>query len=147
MLGWQVDIASAGYLVALQAQALLIINDPSYVFERWHGTLLIIAVAALSVSFNIFFAKKLPLIEGLMLVIHICGFFAILIPLWTLAPTKTPARVVFTKFDNNGGWPSMGLSCLVGITGPVSSFIGSDSAVHMGRSSEPKSSTLHLLNP
>lgn len=140
MLGWQGDIASAGYLVALQTQAPLIINDPGYVFERWHGTLLIIAVAALSVSFNIFFPKKLPFIEGFMLFIHLCGFSAILIPLWTLAPAKTPASIVFTKFDNNGGWPSMGLPRLIGITGPVSSFIGSDSAVHMGRSSESESS-------
>ena len=133
MLGWQVNIASGGYLVAVQIQGLLILNHPSYVFERWHGTLLIIAVTSITMLFNTLFAKKLPLIEGLMLVIHVCGFFAIVIPLWVLAPQKTPARVVFTEFQNNGGWPSLGLSCLIGITSPVFSLMGPDSAVHMGR--------------
>ena len=147
MLGWQVNIASGGYLVAVQVQALMILNDPNYVFKRWHGTLLIIAVATLAILFNTFFARKLPLIERLMLVIHVCGFFAILVPLWTLAPEKTPAKIVFTKFDNNGGWPSLGLSCLVGMTGEVFSFIGSDSAVHMGMYFESISSKSRLLNP
>ena len=136
MLAWQVNIASGAYLVAIQIQGLLLINDPSYVFERWHGTLLIIGITTLTMLFNTFFAKKLPLIEGVTLLVHVCGFFAIIIPLWTLAPEKTPARVVFTEFQNNGGWPNLGLSCLVGITGPVYTLIGSDSAVHMGRSLE-----------
>ena len=147
MLGWQVNIASGGYLVAVQVQGLLIMNDPSYAFERWHGTLMIIAVAVLAILFNTFFAKKLPLIEGLMLIIHVCGFFAILVPLWTLAPKKTSAIDVFTEFENSGGWSSTGLSCLVGITGPVYSLIGSDSAVHMCRFSAPQASKLYLLTP
>ncbi|KAL8976853.1 MAG: hypothetical protein Q9205_007229, partial [Flavoplaca limonia] len=42
-LAWQTGIASGSYLTASQIQALMLLNDPSYVFERWHGTLLIIA--------------------------------------------------------------------------------------------------------
>ena len=78
MLRWQVNIASGAYLVVVQFQGLLILNDPSYVFERWHGTLLIIAVTIVALSFNTFLAKRLPLIEGSMLIIHSCDFFAIL---------------------------------------------------------------------
>ncbi|KAF6239025.1 hypothetical protein HO173_002897 [Letharia columbiana] len=131
VLGWQVNIASGGYLVAVQILGIMILNDPSYVFERWHGTFLIIVAAAVAISFNTFFAKRLPLVEGLMLFIHVCGFFAILIPLWVLAPKKKLARLVFTEFQINGGWPSLGLSCLIEITGLVYSLTGPNSAMHM----------------
>jgi choline transport protein len=130
-MGWQVNIGSGGYIVATQVQGLLILNDPNYVFERWHGTLLIIAVAVCSILFNTFLAKKLPLIEGLILILHVFGFFAVLIPLWIFAP-RTPASVVFTQFSDGGNWGSIGLACLVGMTGPVYSLVGPDSAVHMG---------------
>lgn len=45
-------------------QALISLNHGSYVPERWHQTLLTIAVAASSVVFNTVLAVKLPLIEG-----------------------------------------------------------------------------------
>ncbi|KAK3178624.1 hypothetical protein OEA41_000761 [Lepraria neglecta] len=130
VLGWQSSLASGSYLMATQIQSLLILNDSNYVFERWHGTLLVVAAASIAILFNTLFAKQLPLVERVMLLFHICGFFAVLIPLWVLAP-KTSAKVVFTEFQNNGGWSSMGLSALIGMTGPVFALIGPDSAVHM----------------
>ena len=79
---------------------------------------MIIAVAAVAILFNTFFAKKLPLIEGIILIIHVFGFFGILIPLWALAP-RQPAQAVFTEFTNAYGWPSQSVACLVGIIGPM----------------------------
>lgn len=81
VLDWQSGVTATSYLVASQIQSLLILNDSSYVFERWHGTLLVIAVSTVAVVFNTFFAKELPLIEGPMLGFHLCGFFAVVIPL------------------------------------------------------------------
>jgi len=54
----------------------------------------------------------------------------VLIPLWVLAP-KVTASVVFTSFENFGGWPTMGTACLVGQLAASSAFIGVDSAAHM----------------
>ena len=71
-----------------------------------------------------------------MLILHFVGFFAIIIPLWITAP-RTPAKRVFTEFQNNGEWPNMGLSVLIGLTGPVYSMIASDCAVHMGMLDPP----------
>lgn len=116
--------------MATQIQSLLILNDSNYVFERWHGTLLVVAAASIAILFNTLFAKQRPLVERVMLLFHICGFFAVLIQPWLLAP-KTSTKVVFTEFQNNGGWSSMGLSALIGMTGPVFALIGPDSAVHM----------------
>ena len=109
-------------------QGLVILNTPSYVAESWHGTLLVIAVAAFAIIFNTILAKKLPMVEGLLLVLHVLGLFAIIITLWVLAPTAS-AKDVFTEFTNAGGWNSDGTAFMVGLLSPIISLIGFDCAV------------------
>ena len=108
----------------------MVLNDPTYVPERWHGTLLVIASAAFSILFNTFLAKKLPLVEGLVLVIHVLGLFAVIIPLWVLAP-RNNAQAVFTEFSNGGGWDTTGTAVMVGLISPILSMLGFDCVVHM----------------
>lgn len=108
------------------SQSLIALNHPEYVPQRWHGTLLIIAVLALSVLFNVFLAQRLHLVEGAVLVLHVCGFFAIMIPLWVLSPTAK-SHDVWTTFSNPG-WESQGLSCLIGIVASVAPLLGADAA-------------------
>ncbi len=91
---------------------------------------MVFAVSAFAVFFNTYLAKKLPLIEGIVLVVHVFGFFAILVPLWVLAP-RSSAREVFTQFNNGGGWPNYGSSALVGILASILPLLGADAAVHM----------------
>ena len=136
VLGWQTGITSIAFLTASQIQSLLIINDASYDFQRWQGTLLITAISFFAIVFNTYLAKRLPLVEGIVLILHICGFFAILIPLWVLAP-RSGASAVFTQFNNGGNWSEMGLSILIGMLSPVFAFIGPDSATHVGRTKYP----------
>jgi amino acid transporter len=111
-------------------QGLITLNNPDYIPHGWHGTLLVIAVTAFCIFFNTVLAKRLPMVEGLVLMIHILGFFAVLIPLWVLAP-RASASDVFTTFLNLGGWSSTGLAFFVGLLSPVYTLIGADSAVHM----------------
>lgn len=122
-------------------QGLLVLNNVNYIPARWQGTLLVIAITAFCIIFNTFLAKKLPMVEGMVLIIHIVGFFAVLIPLWILAP-RNPAEQVFTEFLNLGGWNSNGLAFMVGLLSPVYTLIGADSAVHM--SEEIKDASLVL---
>ena len=122
-------------------QGLLVLNNVNYIPARWQGTLLVIAITAFCIIFNTFLAKKLPMVEGMVLIIHIVGFFAVLIPLWILAP-RNPAEQVFTEFLNLGGWNSNGLAFMVGLLSPVYNLIGADSAVHM--SEEIKDDSLVL---
>jgi choline transport protein len=129
VLGWQTGSASSAFLAGEEILGLAILNNPDYVYKPWHLTLVVIAVTFICAFFNTFLARKLPLIEGIVLVLHILGFFAILIPMWILAP-RTDSKTVWTGF-NNGGWSSTGVSVLVGMISPVVSLIGSDSATHM----------------
>ncbi|KAK3714683.1 hypothetical protein LTR37_007663 [Vermiconidia calcicola] len=144
VLGWQVGNTAIAYLAGTIIQGLAALNNPGYAPKPWQGTLIIWAVLTFSILFNTFFASKLPLLEGTVLVLHICGFFAILIPLWVLGDRPKPASEVFLTFTNGGGWSSMGLSCLVGMLSPVFSFIGPDSAVHMSEELRDASRTLPL---
>lgn len=130
VLGWQSLCATVAYLAGSQIQALVLLNYPTYVPQNWHTSLLTIAVAAFGVIFNTWLAKRLPLIEGLVLVIHILGFFGILVPLWVLSPRSDP-KTVFTSFNNGGGWNNIGSSFIAGFTAGIGPLLGADAAVHM----------------
>ena len=91
---------------------------------------MIVAMATLCIIVNVFFARKLPLIETFILVLHVVGFFAILLPLWALSPIRS-AHSVFTEFTNAYARPAQGVGCLVGNVGPMYSLLGPDPAVHM----------------
>ena len=80
------------------------------------------AVGAFAVSFNVFATKHLPLFEGVILVAFIIGFLVIIIPLWALAP-RASVSDVFGKFENFGGWSTMGGACVVGQMAASAAFI------------------------
>ena len=110
----------------------MVLNNSSYVFERWHGTMLVIAIAVFCVIFNTFLAKKLPILESIILVIYVVGFSAIIIPLWVLAP-RANAHDIFTQFTNAGGWSSTGTAFMVGLSGTTAAMCSYDCPVHMCR--------------
>lgn len=78
---------------------------------------------------------------SLILILLVSGFFAILIPLWILAPRHS-SREVWVDFTQNSDWPSMGVACLVAFTGPIYALIGPDAAVHMAEEVKDASRTL-----
>lgn len=74
-------------------QGMIVLNHPDYVSKAWHGCLLTIAGSAATMCCNLFLAHKLPLIEGTLVIIHILGFFAVLVTMWVLSPTGDPKTV------------------------------------------------------
>ena len=110
-------------MTGTQIQGLLVLNYPSYDYQRWHGTLLFYAVLSLALFVNTYLGRLLPQIESMMLLIHILGFFGILIPLVYLSPHQS-AKFVFTDFLNLGGWSSKPLSFFIGLITALDSFPG-----------------------
>ncbi len=104
--------------------------NPTHVPKGWQNTLLAWAVLAFAVFINTIASTSLAKFEGLILILHVVGFFAILIPLIYLAPHSS-AQEVFGTFINAGGWDTQAYSFFVGLVGPVFAFIGADSAMHM----------------
>ena len=73
--------------------------------------------------FNTLLVRFLPKIEGLVLIIHVGGFFGVMIPLVVTAPHGS-AKDVFAQFVNGGDWPTQGLAFFVGIVSGVYAFLG-----------------------
>ncbi|KAK6435712.1 hypothetical protein LTR95_008098 [Oleoguttula sp. CCFEE 5521] len=108
-LGWQTAMPAVAYTAAIQVIALIATVDADYVIQGWHGALLTIAFVTFAILFNMFAINKLPLIEGLVVIIHLFGFFAFVVVLWVTGP-RTPGNVTFTTFADEYGWGSPGLA-------------------------------------
>jgi hypothetical protein len=74
---------------------------------------MVIAVTILVWVINLWGGRAMPMIQNIMLVIHVFGFMAITIILWVLSP-RVPAKVAFTHFTKGGGWHSTGLTLMIG---------------------------------
>ncbi|KAI0895209.1 amino acid transporter [Annulohypoxylon nitens] len=130
VIGWQAAVASLGFLSAQLIQGLAVMGNPSYDPLAWQRTLLLWASIAFAVCVNTVISTALPKVEGLVLIVHVLGFFGILVPLVYLSP-KNSTEEVFTVFLNEGGWQTQGLSFMLGMIGAVFNFLGADGAVHM----------------
>lgn len=143
VLGWQVGNVALAYLCGTIIQGLAALIHPEYEPTSWQAVLIIWTVLTLSFVYNTVFARWLPLLESVILVVHLCGFFVILGIFWALADMDT-ADDIFYTFRNGGEWQSQGLSCLVGILSPIFSFLGPDSATHMAEELRDAARTLPL---
>ena len=54
---------------------VLLISPDADVSRLWQSTLLLYCFLLLAVGFNIFCAQQLPLAEGILLFVHVLGFF------------------------------------------------------------------------
>ena len=112
-MSWQGGVASGAFLVGTVFQSLISINNPSYERKGWQGTLFVFAIAIFVCNLNIWGARGLPLLQNILLVLHVFSFAAVVILLFVVGRVQTAADV-FTKFENGGGWSSVGLSLMVG---------------------------------
>jgi choline transport protein len=131
-------MAGTAFAVAQQLQGLIALNLPSYTIEGWHSTLLSIAIVLCSILGNTILVTKLPLMEGIALVLHVFGFFAFLVVLWVMGP-RSNVHDTWTKFEDPSGWGSTGLATLVGILGPILSLGSADLAIHLAEEVEDAS--------
>ena len=144
--GRQLTINRQTYGSAVIILSMVSIYHPSYIQQNWHQSLVMIAIGILGTFMNTYGAQHLPLLESIVLVFHIFGFFCIIIPLWVLAP-KAPASEVFGGFDDFGGWGSIGAACFVGTVAAAGSFGGSDAAAHLCEETRDASKSVRKSPP
>lgn len=111
-LGWLASVASSVFVCSALIESLIEINDEEYVFTNWQYTLLSISFLVITIFFNTWGAKALPMIETVSLIGHILCFVVTLVTVWAMAP-RNSAKEVFTSFVDNGGWGNIGTACLV----------------------------------
>ncbi|KAF2725431.1 amino acid transporter [Polychaeton citri CBS 116435] len=129
VLGWQTGMSSVPYVAAQLIEALCILGNPGYSIEPWQTTLMSWAITIFAIFCNTVLFRKLPLIEGFFMVLHVFGFFAYVVVLWVMAPRSDAS--VLTTFSNSNGWSSDGFATLIGISGAIVAIIGADSSVHL----------------
>jgi choline transport protein len=112
-LSWQAGSAGGSFLIGTLIQGCISIYHPSYIPQRWQGTLFVFAVTAIEGFINIGLVNYLPWLQTIMIVPHGLAWIAVIIFLSVLAP-KTSAHDVFLNFSSNGGWEPIGLSLMVG---------------------------------
>lgn len=129
-LAWIATVATESLFAGTIIQGLLILRYPDYDAKLWQGTLLTWAVIAGNIFVNVAIPGLLPMFELMIMVLHIGGFFGIMISLLAKS-TIGSAKSVFLISLNEGGWPTQGLSYCVGFMGNVATFVGADASVHM----------------
>jgi amino acid transporter len=123
-LSWQAGNASGSFLTGTIIQALVTVNYPdTYEPKPFHGTLLVFACVALIFSVNVYASHIWPYLQNGLMALHVLGFLVTIIVLWVCAPHQS-AKAVFTEFTNEGGWPTMGLSLMVGQITAIFSLLG-----------------------
>jgi amino acid transporter len=130
VLSWQSGTASGSFLTGTIIQALIQINNPDYDPTAWQGTLLVFAMVLVLWIANTWGARDLPMIQNVLLVVHVFGFFAVIIVLWVMAP-RNPAHDAFLQFTNEGGWSSTGLALMIGQISAIYGSLCSDCTAHM----------------
>ena len=129
-LAWIATVATESLFAGTIVQGLVILSYPNYDAKAYQGTLLTWAVIAVNIFINVVTPGLLPKFEIMIMIFHLCGFFAIMITLLTTSQIGDASSVWLRAF-NEGGWPTQGLSYCVGFLGNVATFVGADASVHM----------------
>ncbi|KAF2266927.1 amino acid transporter-like protein [Lojkania enalia] len=131
-IAWQAGFAVSAYLVANLTLAIALTQHPEYALEykNWHALLVIYAIVLVGVIVNTYLGVIFPALESMVFIVHIIGYFIILIVLAYLAP-KQPASFVFENFFNGGEFSTMGQSVLAGAVPIMLGFAGSDAGSHI----------------
>ncbi|GAB7354568.1 hypothetical protein MBLNU459_g5020t1 [Dothideomycetes sp. NU459] len=140
VLGWQAALAFSAYLIGANIQGLLFLFDTSYVAKTGHLTALMIASAVVTILVASRATAVLRHCSWIMGVLFMCAWLFIGITLAVLAPhpdTSVRASIAL-DFQDPSGWGS-NVAVLVGILGPISTFVGGDVSCHMSEETEDAS--------
>ncbi|KAH7153643.1 amino acid/polyamine transporter I [Dactylonectria macrodidyma] len=131
MIGWILCAAAGIFATAMQIQSWAILFSDSYVYERWHTSLIVIGLTIFYTVFAIYEIKRLHYLIFVAMFFHVFGYFATSIYLLIHVNPKNSADYVFTDFTNLSGWESPGIAWSIGLMTSAIGFVGWDSSTHM----------------
>lgn len=114
MLAWQAGAASGSFLTGTIIQALISVRNPDYDPQNWQGTLFVFAMVLVIYIANVYGSDQMPIMNNLLMILHVLSWAIVLIVLWTMAPHQSAEAVFVTEWKNMGGWQTTGLSVMIG---------------------------------
>ncbi|KAJ6129380.1 hypothetical protein N7512_002160 [Penicillium capsulatum] len=130
VLAWQAGAASGSFLTGTIIQGLITIQNPNYHAQNWQGTLFVWAMIAIIYYFNVHAASWMPRIQNLLLALHLMCWVVVIVVLYAVAPHNS-SKVVFTEFYNGGGWPTVGVSLMIGQISAIYGSLSADATAHI----------------
>lgn len=128
---WISLLAGVANFTAYIIQGIVAMNYETYVPQRWHLTLIIIAMLLIQALMNMYTFRLIPWIEALAGILHVVLFFIFVGVLWGTTHTRQSADFVFLETTAYSGWDNRYISWNLGLLTPVWGFVGFDGAIHM----------------
>lgn len=104
-------------------QGIVVLNDSSYVIERWQTTLLMWGIVLVSFVQNIWGIRLLPMLELFSGAMHVLAFLVLFVVMLVLGRNAN-AEFVFTGFINESGWENQGVVWFIGLLPCIWSIVG-----------------------
>lgn len=143
VFAWVTCAAASPAYLAEGVQALMLLNDESYVPQAWHTTLLMCAFVLPPVAANLWFKEILNPMETVGALGHGAFWIASMILLGVTGARSSNAFVWKNITNDVSGWTSPGISFGIGllpIAFPITSF---DGVLHMSMSTPAQVSVDH----
>ncbi|GIK01579.1 hypothetical protein Aspvir_005617 [Aspergillus viridinutans] len=129
-LSWCLATVSGTIFTAQAILALVSFLKEDYQPRQWPTYLVFLALIALATGMVCLLAHWLPRLQEVMFWSSISAFVVCLAAVLGMSKSKQPARVVFTQYENETGWPD-GLSFLIGLGTCMYMFCATDAATHI----------------
>jgi choline transport protein len=121
-------------IIANMITAMASYNNPGYVPERWHTSLIMIAVMITPFTFNLWFRQLLNGFEMFGGILYFVLLVIFLIILIVFGPRNSNEFVFHTLIWEVSGWNNKGVSWGLGLLSMSFSVCGADSILHMCKS-------------
>ena len=131
--GWVSVLGVYVQTAALVIQAMASVQDPTYIAERWHTSVIMIALMLLYATINSFrwAFVMVPWLELVAGILHVALFILFIVVLLVMG-TQNSASYIFTHQEILSGWDTNPIiSWHLGLLTCVGSFISLDGTVHM----------------
>ncbi|KAF2428690.1 amino acid transporter, partial [Tothia fuscella] len=128
---WVASCALTPFVLGTLVQGMVIFNNPDYVPERWHGTLIMWCFIILPVVCNLYARRILVVLEIMGGIFHLVFFICVMAVLVVMSRRSSNEFVWATSVNNITGWTNPGAAFSIGLLSPVFVVSGFDSVLHM----------------
>ncbi len=136
VFSWAALVCIAPYFIGTEIEGMIVLADIGYEPKRWHGTLLMWAVAVIPIIINIFARRVLAGIEVAAGIMHVV-FLPVTIAVFVILAPRNSNEFVWNTFINGSvtgsGWSNPGAVFSIGLLGVITPLSGTHSSLALSQ--------------